>query len=116
MLADEGVEYPVVERLREDGHEVTYVAEMEPGIPDDEVLDSANREQALPITADRDFGELVFRQRRVHSGVILVRLSGLNAQAKASIVSAAIEEHAEEYPGAFAVITPGVVRLRRRED
>jgi hypothetical protein len=28
------------------------------------------------ITADKHFGELVFRQKRIHAGVILVRLSG----------------------------------------
>jgi hypothetical protein len=38
LLADEGVERQVVERLRRDGHGVMYVAEMEPGITDDEVL------------------------------------------------------------------------------
>ena len=105
----------MVHLLRQDGHRVTYVAEMKPGISDDEVLESANREQALLLTADRDFGELVFRQGRVHSGVILVRLSGLSIQAKANMVSTAIAEHAEEYPGSFAVITPGAVRLRRSE-
>ncbi|MDQ3753667.1 MAG: DUF5615 family PIN-like protein [Acidobacteriota bacterium] len=38
VLADESVERQIVERLRQDGHDVLYVAEMEPGIPDAEVL------------------------------------------------------------------------------
>lgn len=33
LLADEGVDWPIVEQLRRDGHDVIYVAEMEPGIP-----------------------------------------------------------------------------------
>jgi len=107
------VEYQVVERLREDGHEVLYVAEMEPGIPDDAVLDLANREEAPLLTTDRDFGELVFRQRRLHSGVVLLRLSGLSTQAKAATVAAAINEHVAEYSESFAVVMPGVVRFRR---
>jgi predicted nuclease of predicted toxin-antitoxin system len=62
ILADEGVDYPIVERLRQRGHWVWYVAEMEPGIYEDVVLDLANREGAVLLTADKDFGELVFRQ------------------------------------------------------
>ncbi len=51
---------------------------MEPGVSDDEVLELAklaNLEEIPLLTTDRDFGELVFRQGRLHSGVILVRLS-----------------------------------------
>lgn len=106
------MEYPVVERLREDGHEADYIAGMEPGISD-EVLDSANRDGALLLTADRDFGELVFQQRRLHAGVILIRLSGLSTGAKADAVVTAVREHAEEYRRSFVIVTPGAVRLRR---
>ena len=61
FLADEGVDKQIVDRLRQDGHSVWYVAEMEPGISDDEVLTIANQENAILLTADKDFGELIFR-------------------------------------------------------
>ena len=35
LLADESVDRQIVDRLRREGHAVRYVAEMEPGIPDD---------------------------------------------------------------------------------
>jgi hypothetical protein len=38
FLADESVDRQIVHQLRLDGHEVWYVAEMEPGIPDELVL------------------------------------------------------------------------------
>ena len=47
LLADESVDRQIVERLRDDGYLVRYVAEMEPGISDDTVLDLANQENAL---------------------------------------------------------------------
>ena len=84
----------------------------ERGISDDAVLDLANRESALLLTADKDFGELVFRLGRVASGVILVRLAGLPDSSKATIISEAIARYSEELPGAFAVITPTTVRIR----
>jgi hypothetical protein len=42
VFADESVDRQIVERLRQDGHRVTYVAEMEPGISDETVLQRAN--------------------------------------------------------------------------
>lgn len=42
-----------------------YVAELEPGISDDAVLDIANRESAVLVTADKDFGEIVLLARTV---------------------------------------------------
>ncbi|GEM_PF-4210478 len=47
LLADESADKPIVERLRPDGHDVLYVAEMEPGIADELVLQRANAHQSL---------------------------------------------------------------------
>ena len=74
LVADESVEGPTVERLRRDGHVVIYVADLDPGIEDPDVLAVAWREQALILTADKDFGEIVFRRRHPHAGVLLLRL------------------------------------------
>jgi predicted nuclease of predicted toxin-antitoxin system len=87
LLADESVDKPSVERLRQDSHNVLYVAELEPSIDDDVVLRRANQHDALLITADKDSGELVFRQGLVNTGIVLVRLAGLSPQAKARVVS-----------------------------
>lgn len=70
LLADEGVDKQIVEQLRRDSHDVLYVAEMEPGITDEIVLKRANEHNALLITEDKDFGELVFRQQLLHTGVV----------------------------------------------
>lgn len=75
-MADENLDAPIVNRLRQDGHFVLYVMELEPGISDDDVLDIASKEGCLLITSDKDFGELVFRLQRITAGVILVRLAG----------------------------------------
>ena len=114
LLADENIDQQVVNMLRADGHDVLYVAELVPGIHDDEVLSQANSRQALLLTADKDFGELVFRQRKILEGVILVRLAGLSSEERASIVAATLRDHASEFSHAFSVISPGMVRIRPR--
>lgn len=113
LLADENVDKSVVLRLRDAGHDVLYTAEMEPGAEDRIILARANEREALLVTEDKDFGELVFRQRLVHAGVVLLRLSGMSAIAKADAVERALAEHGSELAGSFSVIAPGSLRVRR---
>lgn len=113
LVADEGVDRAVVERLRREGHDVVYVAELSPSITDEEVLRRANARNALLITADKDFGDLVFRQRVVHSGVIFLRLSGLSNATKAAVVARVLRERVAELRGAFSIISPAQLRIRR---
>lgn len=115
LLADENMDVAIVERLRLDGHQVWYVVEMEPGIADDEVLTLANREGAILITADKDFGELVFRLRYLATGIILIRLAGLSISAKSDILSMTIQEHESELLSAFTVVSPTSIRIRKLE-
>ena len=114
MLADENVDGSVVDALRRDGHEVAYVAEFAPGIADDEVLQRANALGALLVTADKDFGEMVFRQGLVHSGVILLRLAGLAPDEKAATPSSALRSREAQLRDAFCVVSPSAIRIRRK--
>lgn len=113
LLADESVDQQIVARLRRDGHAVLYVAELSPSVSDDVVLQQARASNSLLLTADKDFGELVFRQRLLHSGVILLRLAGLSSERKAVLVSMTLRERTDELVGAFSVISPGAVRIRK---
>ena len=113
FLADESVDRQIVDALREDDHAVLYVTEMDPGISDDEVLDKAKKGSAILITADKDFGELVFRQQRITMGVVLVRMAGLLPSKKAEIASTMIKKHLDAIQNAFSVISPNTIRIRR---
>jgi predicted nuclease of predicted toxin-antitoxin system len=113
VLADESIDRPIVDPLRQDGHDVTYIAELTPSISDEEVLRQANSLSAVVLTADKDFGELFFRQGRVHCGVVLMRLLGISVALKAEIVAETFRDRASEIPGAFTVISAGIVRIRR---
>jgi predicted nuclease of predicted toxin-antitoxin system len=89
------------------------VAELSPGISDDDVLAQADALGAPLVTCDKDFGELVYRQGRANRGIVLTRLAGLSNDQKAAIVSAAIAAHAAELVGSFTVVSPGQVRIRK---
>ena len=112
LLADESVDKAIVVRLRQDGYNVLYITEMSPSITDDVVLQQANDQQSLLLTADKDFGEMVYRQGLVHTGIVLLRLAGLTTITKADLVSKVFDAHASEFVGAFSVIAPSIVRIR----
>lgn len=113
LLADEGVDAPIVGTLRAEGHEVLYVAELRPGMKDPEVLALAREEGALLLTTDKDFGELVFRQGFLSTGVLLLRLEGLPPLEKADRVAWALREHGTELVGAFSVLDAKRLRIRQ---
>ncbi|MFL6194245.1 MAG: DUF5615 family PIN-like protein [Thermoanaerobaculia bacterium] len=113
LLADEGVDRQIILDLRAEGHEVLYIAELDPGIDDVFVLERASRSGALLLTADKDFGELIYRQKRAPGGVVLLRLAGLPPEKKAQIVTSTLSDHGKEMEQAFSVIAPGHLRIRR---
>lgn len=113
LAADENVDRAIVDALRQAGHDVWYVAEAAAGITDEQVLETALRNSALLLTSDKDFGELVFRQGRASSGVLLLRLAGVPGLQKMSLVLDTLENHGSELPGTFSVLTASTVRIRR---
>lgn len=51
------------------------------GAKDDDVLGAAVGDARILITEDKDFGELVYRRRLHHRGVVLVRVDGISPPA-----------------------------------
>jgi len=113
FVADENTDSAVVRALRASGHEVTWIAEIDPAASDEEVLDRARRENAVLVTEDKDFGELVYRRRLATTGVLLVRLAGQKSEHKAAIVRSAVLQYGGDLEGAFSVVTPDAIRIRR---
>lgn len=113
LIADEGIDSPIIIELRLRGHEVYSIAENHPGIADVFVLKLANERNEVLLVYDKDFGELTFRMKQIHSGIILIRLSGLKSVEKARILAQAIELYEEELYGAFTVINNSQIKIRK---
>ena len=60
IIADESVDAPIIAALRAGGNEVRCIAELTPAATDEAVLLQAVAAEAVLITLDRDFGELIF--------------------------------------------------------
>jgi predicted nuclease of predicted toxin-antitoxin system len=112
FLADEKVSRLVIERLRSSGHDVVSIVETRPSAPDEDVLDGADADGRLLITEDRDFGEMVIRQRLGVPGMILLELDRLSNAREADTVAEVISAHSDRLFGNLVVIEPGRIRVR----
>lgn len=112
FLADENVPRVVIERLRAEGHDVMSVAETNPSVPDDEILNVAEADGRILITGDRDFGEMVVRQRLELRGVLLLELDRLTNMMRADAIADVVSAHGERLAGHLVVVEPGRVRIR----
>lgn len=76
MLADENVTRDVVDRLRVEGHTVTWIDEIAKGAQDGQVLELAVRLHLPLLTGDLDFGGYIYRDQLTApaEGIIQYRL------------------------------------------
>jgi len=74
FLANENIPLLVVKALAAEGFDILSATMVCRGAPDSKVLDLATRESRIVLTFDKDYGYLVFRERRpAPAGVVLLR-------------------------------------------
>lgn len=86
FVVDAGVGTSVERLLRELGHQMTAVRDVDPHLPDVEVLALARQQNALVVTMDKDFGDLIFKEGLPHFGVLLLRLEEATGPERAAVV------------------------------
>ncbi len=73
LLADENFPFPVVEKLRELGHDVTTLLELGKAsqkYPDDKVLLTASEDNCAVLTSNRKHFKKLHQEVKNHSGII----------------------------------------------
>jgi predicted nuclease of predicted toxin-antitoxin system len=113
IIVDESVDYVIARDLQNNGFDISAIIDDSPGISDEDIINKANIEKAIIITADKDFGELTFKMNKTTKGIILIRLSGLDNQEKSKIVVNGIKKHVENISNSFCVISPTNFRIRK---
>lgn len=112
LLANENFPLDAVEALRNAGHDVAWVRTDAPGSSDPQVLQRAVADERVLLTFDKDFGELAFHAGLpVPCGVVLFRFKAPSSSILAARVLAAIGARTD-WPGHFAVVTLGRIRMR----
>lgn len=113
LLADESVDFGIVRALRDADFDVLAIAELDPGIPDQEVANTAYDDSRILLTEDKDFGQLVFAAGALAHGVVLIRFPAhLRAEMIQSMVEV-VERFEKRLAGQFVVVQPGKVRFSK---
>ncbi|MEO8822470.1 MAG: DUF5615 family PIN-like protein [Ginsengibacter sp.] len=113
ILADESVDYRIISFLREQSFTVIAIIDNDASISDNKVLEKANDENMLLITEDKDFGELVFRLKLKHRGIILFRFFNLEIDTQNKKVLEALKMHGKELLNNFSTLTENRLRIRQ---
>ena len=105
FLANVNVEKPLIDFLNEKGFDVKWVTNIDKRMPDDRVCEIANSEQRIIITNDKDFGEIVFYQKKIAYGIILLRVKGQNSSEKIILLDKLLENYLDKIANHFVVLT-----------
>ena len=111
FLVDECTGPAVARWLRGQQHEVFSVYEEARGMDDDDIIQKATDENWIIVTNDKDFGEKVYRDRRPHRGVVLLRLEDERAANKIERMRGLLDAYADRLPGNFVVVREAQVRF-----
>lgn len=113
FLTDENVPRVVVVALEAAGHDVAWVAAVDPSASDTNVLARAIRENRILLTFDKDFSELAAATVLPSScGVVLLRLPAPKSEDAGRGLAQRIGLR-DDWAGHFSVIEPARVRMRR---
>ena len=113
IIADESVDFRIVEHLVISGFRVYSIIKETPGISDKSVIDIASEMNGYIITEDKDFGdELVYKQNS-NTGVMLLRILDLPIGAKKKLILDALIDYNTLLRNSFAELNSKKLRIRK---
>ena len=95
------------------GHDVAEVGQTDPRMSDDKILSWAVRERRIIVTTDNDFEEMIYRQGKLHCGVL--RLENLPRSERMTLLNDALDSHVKDLEaGAIVIALRTKFRIRKR--
>ena len=116
FLIDNNLSPVLAESLKAAGHDSVHVRDLaRQAAPDPVVLERAQAEERVLVSADTDFGGLLSRSHASGPSVLLIRrLAGRRAAEQSAIILANLDQVAEDLAaGAVVVIGEDWIRIRR---
>jgi predicted nuclease of predicted toxin-antitoxin system len=112
FLADESFPACAVTMLEQRGHDVVWVARENPGSSDMEILKFAINQNRIVLTLDKDFSDLVYRNKLPMTfGIILFRGRIASLKHFANFTVDVIEDR-NDWIGNFSIVEWTRIRIR----
>jgi predicted nuclease of predicted toxin-antitoxin system len=113
FLLDVNASGAVARWLKDRGHDVAEVGQTDPRMSDDKILSWAVRERRIIVTTDNDFEEMIYRQGKLHRGVL--RLENLPRSERMTLLNDALDSHVKDLEaGAIVIALRTKFRIRKR--
>ncbi len=111
FLVDECVGTMVAKWLKENNHDAVSIYDGTCGIDDNAVLGKAFSEGRILVTSDKDFGEMIFKSKKQHCGVLLLRLIDEKPMNKIQVFERVLQNHHSDLLDNFVVATEKTIRI-----
>ena len=87
--------------------------QLDPTMPDIDIIRLAAKEERIIITMDKDFGELVYHSSMQHAGILLLRLDDATGIEKAVVIKRILKNYASQLDNSFTVYQNDKCRIRK---
>ncbi len=117
FLADENIPLYVVKQLRKEGYKVISVTEEFAGSSDEKILELSSRNKWVIITFDKDFGELIYKQKSNKPyGIILMRVTPKSPEYILQLLKWLLLQTNISFEVNFVVLNKDKVRVIKMDD
>lgn len=111
FLADENTPLYAVKQLRKEGCKIISVAEEFAGSSDEKILELSSGNKWIIITFDKDFGELIYKQKSGKPyGIILLRITPKSPAYILQLLKWLLLQANISFEGNFVVVNKDKVR------
>jgi predicted nuclease of predicted toxin-antitoxin system len=112
FLADANISQEMIRMIRGLGHDCADASIIPPRMMDVDVLKMAAADDRVVVSADKDFGELVFVHGIPSPGVVLIRVRLATESDRVERVRSVWPAVVSRLPGSFLTITAKGLRAR----
>lgn len=112
FLCDENIPRDLGLVAHAEGFDVSFLIDVSPGEADEGVLRRALREDRILLTEDADFGRLIFSDRFVSKGVILIRIVPWKSELRKMRLRQLLQQETLSLIGNFTVLGERTIRIR----
>ena len=97
--------------MSKQGYDIKWVPDYNCEMPDEGLLQLANEEKRIFITNDKDFGDLIFLQKKLSVGTILFRVKGQKTEEKIKLMKKILMGYRDKLLNHYIVITKAKIRI-----
>ncbi|OGP91526.1 MAG: hypothetical protein A2157_08700 [Deltaproteobacteria bacterium RBG_16_47_11] len=105
------MEKPLVDYLSKQGYDIKWIPDYNCEMADKDLLQWANEEKRILITNDKDFGDLIFLQKKLNVGTILFRVKGQKSLKKIELMKKLLMGYRDKLLNHYVVITKLKIRI-----